>query len=52
MAENKSRQNRARQELAPENLDDIAGGAQVEIQNVVKNNTMPVKIGPTVVINM
>lgn len=52
MAENKTWQERAKQELAPENLDDVAGGAQVEVKNEVKNNKKPVKIGSTVVINM
>ena len=41
-----------KQELSFETLDNVAGGAQVEIVNNVKNNTKNVKVGPTVVVNM
>ena len=41
-----------KQELELEELTGVAGGAQVEINNTVKDNKHDVNIGPTVVINM
>jgi len=41
-----------KQELDCENMEEVTGGAQVEIQNVVKDNKEPVDIGSTVVINV
>ena len=35
-----------------EELTGVAGGAQVEVSNTVKDNKHDVNIGPTVVINM
>lgn len=40
------------EELSFDELDSVAGGAQVETVNTVKNNKHDVNIGPTVVINM
>lgn len=42
----------AKQELFLEDLDAVAGGSQVEVNNTVKNNGNSVNIGPTIVINM
>jgi hypothetical protein len=41
-----------KQELGLEDLTGVAGGAQVEVNNKVKDNKHDVNIGPTVVINM
>ena len=41
-----------KQELDIEFFEDIAGGAQVEVKNTVKNNNKKVNIGKTVVINV
>lgn len=41
-----------RQELEAEELDTVAGGAQVDIRNTVKDNKHDVKIGAAVIINM
>lgn len=41
-----------KQELVMEDFDDIIGGAQVEIKNIVKDNKKTVNIGKTVVINV
>ena len=41
-----------KQELDLEFFDDIAGGAQVEVKNTVKNNKKNVNIGKTIVINV
>ncbi len=41
-----------KRELDFETLEDVAGGAQVEVVNEVKNNTKRVEVGPTVVVNM
>lgn len=41
-----------KRELDFETLEDVAGGAQVEVVNDVKNNTKRVKVGSTVVVNM
>ena len=41
-----------KQELDLEFFDDIAGGAQVEVKNTVKNNKKKVNIGKTIVINV
>lgn len=41
-----------KQELSFEALDDVAGGAQVETVNNIKNNKRNVKVGSTVVVNM
>ena len=44
--------NSPRAELELEELENVAGGGQVEINNTVKDNDGSVTIGPTVVINM
>lgn len=41
-----------KQELDIEFFEDVAGGAQVEVKNTVKNNNKNVNIGKTVVINV
>lgn len=41
-----------KQELDIEFFEDVAGGAQVEVKNTVKNNNKKVNIGKTVVINV
>lgn len=46
------KQDKGKQELDLLNMDEVAGGAQVEVNNVVIDNKKPVKIGSTVVINM
>ncbi len=45
-------QEQTKQELQPENMKEVSGGAQVKLENVVTNNQKSVKIGSTVVINM
>ena len=50
MAEKEKQQEK--QEVNLEELDQVAGGAQVEVVNNVKNNKKDVNIGSTVVINM
>lgn len=52
MKEKESVKKPEKQELDCENMEDVAGGAQVEIQNVVKDNKEPVDIGSTVIINV
>lgn len=52
MKEKEAAKKEEKQELDWENMEDVAGGAQVEVQNVVKDNKKPVDIGPTVVINV
>ena len=42
----------SKQELGREDLDAVAGGARVEVWNVVENNSQSVTIGSTVVIIM
>lgn len=44
--------NHGKQELFAEDLDSIAGGSQVEVNNTVEGNDGSVNIGHTVVINM
>ncbi len=46
------RQDKGKKELDLLNMDEVAGGAQVEVINTVKDNKKPVTIGSTVVINM
>ena len=41
-----------KQELDIEFFDDIAGGAQVEVKNVITNTKKSVNVGKTVVINI
>lgn len=41
-----------KQELFPADLTNISGGSQVEINNTIKHNKKPVKIGSTIIINM
>ena len=45
-------QNMQKQELDIESFEEIIGGAQIEINNTVKNNTKPVNIGQVVIIGM
>ena len=40
-----------KQELALEDFDEVVGGAQVVVKNNIKNNTKPVNVGKTVVLN-
>lgn len=42
----------AKVELSFDEIEDVTGGAQVEIVNNIKDNKNPVKIGPSVVIQM
>lgn len=41
-----------KQELPMETFDEITGGAQVSVKNVIKDNSKNVNIGKTIVINM
>ena len=41
-----------KQELKLDQIDEVVGGAQVEVINNVENNDAPVDIGETVVIDM
>ena len=43
MKEKESVKKPEKQELDCENMEDVAGGSQVEIQNVVKDNKVPSK---------
>ena len=44
--------NMQKQELDIENFEEIIGGAQIEINNTVKNNKKPVNIGQVTIIGM
>ena len=41
-----------KQELSIENSNEVVGGAQVEVKNNINNNSKPVNVGKTVVINV
>ena len=41
-----------KQELSMENFDEVVGGAQVVIKNTISNNSKPVNVGKTVVLNI
>lgn len=41
-----------KQELSMENFDEVVGGAQVVVKNIISNNSKPVNVGKTVVLNI
>ena len=41
-----------KEELEFEDLDEVAGGARIEVKNVVKNNKKAVKVGAVIVFGM
>ena len=52
MEEKKKNNMPGKQELKLDQIDEVVGGAQVEVINKVENNDAPVDIGETVVIDM